>query len=70
MPNARRPGTKLAGAYIEQEKDAALTRLAVERGFADKASFIRALFDDALNASPEPTESPKPKRGAKGKASA
>lgn len=53
MPNARKEGTKLAGAYIDDEKDAALARLAAQRGFPDKASFIRALFDEAIKQSPK-----------------
>lgn len=60
MPNARKEGTKLAGAYIEDTKDAALAKLAAERGFPDKAAFIRALFDEALA-----TQYPKGKTPAK-----
>jgi hypothetical protein len=52
MPSARKKGTKLAGAYIESEKDAALARLAKKRGFADKAAFLRALYDAALASDP------------------
>lgn len=48
MPSARKKGTKLAGAYIEDAKDEALARLAVEQGYPDKAAFIRALFDAAI----------------------
>lgn len=49
MPSARKKGTKLAGAYIEDAKDEALAKLAHEQGFSDKAAFIRALFDAALS---------------------
>ncbi|WP_395732607.1 hypothetical protein [Prosthecobacter sp.] len=55
MPNQRQSGTKLAGAYISAEKDAALAKLAAQKGYANKAEFIRALFDDALA---ENTKSP------------
>jgi len=48
MPNQRQPGTKLAGAYISAEKDDALAKLAAQKGYANKAEFIRILFDDAL----------------------
>lgn len=48
MPNQRQSGTKLAGAYISAEKDAALAKLAEQKGYANKAEFIRALFDAAL----------------------
>jgi hypothetical protein len=48
MPNQRQPGTKLAGAYISAEKDEALTKLAVQKGYANKAEFIRFLFDEAI----------------------
>ena len=48
MPNQRQPGTKLAGAYISAEKDEALAKLAALKGYANKAEFIRVLFDDAL----------------------
>jgi len=48
MPNQRQPGTKLAGAYISAEKDKALADLAAEKGFTNKAEFIRFLFDEAI----------------------
>jgi hypothetical protein len=48
MPNARKKGTKLAGAYISDEKDDALTQLALKKGYPDKAAFLRALYDEAL----------------------
>lgn len=48
MPNQRQPGTKLAGAYISAEKDKALADLAALKGYANKAEFIRFLFDEAL----------------------
>lgn len=48
MPNQRQPGTKLAGAYITAEKDAALAKIAAQKGYANKAEFIRVLFDNAL----------------------
>jgi hypothetical protein len=51
MPNQRQPGTKLAGAYISAEKDKALADLAAEKGFTNKAEFIRVLFDDAIEES-------------------
>lgn len=49
MPNQRQPGTKLAGAYISAEKDKALAKLAAQKGYANKAEFIRTLFDNALS---------------------
>lgn len=49
MPNQRQIGTKLAGAYISAEKDDALAKLAAMKGFANKAEFIRSLFDAALD---------------------
>ncbi len=63
MPNARKKGTKLAGAYIEDEKDAALARLAKKRGFPDKAAFLRALYDAALASD----SAPLPKSKSSGK---
>lgn len=48
MPNQRQPGTKLAGAYISAEKDKALAEIAAQKGYANKAEFIRALFDAAI----------------------
>ncbi|WP_395746638.1 hypothetical protein [Prosthecobacter sp.] len=48
MPNQRQSGTKLAGAYISAEKDEALARLAAEKGYTNKADFLRALYDAAL----------------------
>ncbi len=48
MPNQRQSGTKLAGAYISEEKDEALSRLATEKGYPNKAEYIRALYDAAL----------------------
>lgn len=48
MPNQRQPGTKLAGAYISAEKDKALAELAAQKGFTNKAEFIRVLFDEAI----------------------
>ena len=48
MPNQRQKGTKLAGAYVPDEKDAALTELALAKGYSNKAEFIRALFDEAI----------------------
>ena len=48
MPNQRQPGTKLAGAYISAAKDKALADLAALKGYANKAEFIRFLFDNAL----------------------
>jgi hypothetical protein len=49
MPNQRQSGTKLAGAYISAEKDEALAQLATAKGYANKAEYIRALYDAALN---------------------
>ena len=48
MPNQRQSGTKLAGAYISEEKDNALARLAEQKGYPNKAEFIRALYEAAL----------------------
>ncbi|WP_395753784.1 hypothetical protein [Prosthecobacter sp.] len=48
MPNQRQSGTKLAGAYISEEKDEALARIAAQKGYPNKAEYIRALFDAAL----------------------
>lgn len=48
MPNKRQKGLKLAGAYVEEKKDKALAKLAKEKGYPDKAAFIRALYDAAL----------------------
>ena len=59
MPNQRQSGTKLAGAYISAEKDEALARLAAEKGYANKAEYIRAIFDAALAEQPPLTRSPK-----------
>jgi len=62
MPNQRKPGTKLAGAYISAEKDEALTKLAVQKGYANKAEFIRVLFDDALAENSQSSKKTKPKK--------
>ncbi len=48
MPNQRQPGTKLAGAYISGDKDKALAEIAALKGYANKAEFIRFLFDEAI----------------------
>lgn len=50
MPNQRKKGSKLAGAYIESEKDKALEKLAKQKGYPDKASFIRAIYDAVIAA--------------------
>lgn len=39
---------KLIGAYITDDKDAALAALAKKQGFATKTDFLRALYDTAL----------------------
>ncbi len=62
MPNQRQPGTKLAGAYISAEKDEALAKLAAEKGFKNKAEFIRVLFDEALADNAQALKKAKPKR--------
>ena len=62
MPNQRQPGTKLAGAYISAEKDKALAELAAQKGFTNKAEFIRGLFDDAIAKNAKNSKKPKPKR--------
>lgn len=61
MPNQRQIGTKLAGAYISAEKDEALARLAVQKGYSSKAEYIRALYEAALT---EATQSPTKARSA------
>jgi hypothetical protein len=66
MPNQRQPGTKLAGAYITTEKDEALANLAAQKGYSNKAEFIRALFDNALSEN-EPAHLKKPRSTAKPK---
>lgn len=48
MPNQRQSGTKLAGAYISEEKDNALAALAAQKGYPNKAEYIRALYEAAL----------------------
>ncbi len=65
MPNQRQIGTKLAGAYISAEKDDALAKLAEQKGYANKAEFIRTLFDDALAENPQ--SSTKARRTTKAK---
>ena len=63
MPNQRQSGTKLAGAYISAEKDEALAHIAVQKGYANKAEYIRALYDAALNESAAlVAEQPPPRR--------
>lgn len=49
MPSQRLPGTKLAGAYISADKDKALAEIAALKGYANKAEFIRFLFDEAIS---------------------
>ncbi len=63
MPNQRQSGTKLAGAYISAEKDEALARLAVQKGYPSKADFLRALYEAAL-AEEAATQSPTKARKA------
>ena len=66
MPNQRQSGTKLAGAYISAEKDDALARLAVEKGYPNKAEYIRALFEAALvEAKQSPTKARKAAKSRK-----
>ena len=48
MPNKRKQDTKLAGAYIENKKNVLLHKLAVEKGFENKAAYLRYLYDQAL----------------------
>ena len=48
MPSQRQKGTKLAGAYVPDETDAALAALAKKKGFDNKADFLRALYDAAI----------------------
>jgi hypothetical protein len=55
MPNARKKGLKLAGAFVEDEIDKALVKLARKHGFPDKASYLRDLFDKALQAEVDKT---------------
>ena len=62
MPNQRQPGTKLAGAYISAEKDAALAKIAAQKGYANKAEFIRALFDAAIAEASKGPKKAKPKK--------
>ena len=62
MPNQRQPGTKLAGAYISGDKDKALAEIAALKGYANKAEFIRFLFDDALAENAHSLKKAKPKR--------
>ncbi len=62
MPNQRQPGTKLAGAYISAEKDKALAEIAALKGYANKAEFIRVLFDKALAEASKGRTKAKPKR--------
>jgi len=62
MPNQRQPGTKLAGAYISADKDKALADLAALKGYANKAEFIRVLFDDALAEASKGLTKAKPKK--------
>ena len=62
MPNQRQSGTKLAGAYISAVKDAALAKLAVQKGYANKAEFIRALFDNALAEAKRSSKKAQPKK--------
>ena len=62
MPNQRQPGTKLAGAYISAEKDEALAKLAALKGYANKAEFIRFLFDEAISENAHSLKKAKPKK--------
>ena len=62
MPNQRQSGTKLAGAYISAEKDEALAQIALQKGYANKAEYIRALYDAALNESAARVAEPRPVR--------
>ena len=62
MPNQRQPGTKLAGAYISAEKDEALAKLAALKGYANKAEFIRVLFDEAIAENSQSSKKAKPKK--------
>lgn len=48
MPNQRKEGSKLAGAYVPGEQDAALAKIASDLGFENKAAYLRALFEKAV----------------------
>jgi hypothetical protein len=50
MPNQRKKGTALAGAYIDDKKDKALEKLAKEKGYPNKAAYIRAIYDAVIKA--------------------
>lgn len=63
MPSQRAKGKKLAGAYIPEDQDRALERQAADLGYANKADYIRALFEEALRKA-VPAPAPK-KRAAK-----
>lgn len=65
MPNQRQAGTKLAGAYISADKDKALADIAALKGYANKAEFIRFLFDEAIAENEQAIK--KPKSAAKSK---
>ncbi|MHC4377595.1 MAG: hypothetical protein ACYS26_13420 [Planctomycetota bacterium] len=45
MPNQRKEGTKLIGAYVEDETDHAFIRLALKKGFPNRADYLRHLID-------------------------
>lgn len=53
---------KLAGAYISAEKDAALAKIAEQKGHSNKAEFIRSLFDAALDENAKRPAKAKPKK--------
>lgn len=67
MPNQRQAGTKLAGAYISADKDKALAEIAALKGYENKAEFLRALFDAAIEENESALK--KPKNAAKPKKS-
>ena len=64
MPNQRKEGSKLAGAYVPGEQDAALAKIAEDLGFENKAAYLRALFEQAIKDGGliGPKEKGKPKR--------
>ena len=59
MPNQRQAGTKLAGAYISADKDKALAEIAALKGYENKADFLRALFDAAIEENESALKKPK-----------
>jgi hypothetical protein len=50
MANQRKKGTKLAGAFVEEDEDETLKWLAEQLGFPNKAAYLRDIYAREIEA--------------------